>query len=256
MVEATPLYTSKSLDHAVGITASPHPGTSLGLRSWWWIPAGIVIYAAAIAAGLTAKSFGPFTPELGLDIALSHGRNAALVGLSELINYGISPPGAIILLLMVCSWLLWGKGRPVQAMAFGSVVAVGWLSSTVGKILVSRSRPPAEAVTALVPEARLDSFPSGHTAFATALALAFVIVVARTRAQRITAIALGAAGVVLVAFSRLYLGVHYLSDVAGSVAVSTAAILAWLPLWHNLIAPRLTRTGLIRSLERGRPQDP
>ncbi|WP_238703519.1 MULTISPECIES: phosphatase PAP2 family protein [unclassified Arthrobacter] len=255
-MEATPSYTSKSLDYAVDLAASRQPGTSLGLRSWWWIPAGIVIYAAAVAGGLTAKSFGPFTPELGLDIALSHGRSAALVGISELINFGISPPGAIILSLLLCSWLWWGKGRPLQAAAFGSVVAVGWLSSTAGKILVSRSRPPGEAVTALVPETRLDSFPSGHTAFAMAMALAFVIVVARTRAQRIIAVGLGAAGVALVAFSRLYLGVHYLSDVAGSVVISTAAILAWLPLWNNLIAPRLARTALIGRLERGRPNGP
>ncbi|MET4901592.1 phosphatase PAP2 family protein [Paenarthrobacter sp. CC6] len=238
------------------LAASRQQGTSLGLRSWYWIPAGIIIFAGAVAGGMTAKSLGPFTPELGLDITLSHGRSAALVGISELINYGISPPGAIVLSLLLCSWLWWGRGMPLQAVAFGSVVAVGWLSSTVGKILVSRSRPPGEAVTALVPETRLDSFPSGHTAFATAMALAFVIVVARTRAQRIVALGLGAAGVILVAFSRLYLGVHYLSDVAGSVVISTAAILAWLPLWNNLIAPRLARTALIARLERAQPHDP
>jgi undecaprenyl-diphosphatase len=211
----------------------------------------MLIYGAALAGGLAAKSVGPLAPELGLDVALSHGRIGALIGLSQVINYGIGPAGAVALLLGICSWLLWGRGRPVQALAFGSVVAVGWLSSTVGKILVSRSRPPADAVSALVPETHLDSFPSGHTAFAMALVLAAVMVLARTRSQRLLGMVAGAAFVAMVAFSRLYLGVHYLSDVAGSVVISTAAVLAWLPVWNNLVAPRLAGAAMIRRLDRG-----
>ncbi|MDP9989204.1 phosphatase PAP2 family protein [Arthrobacter sp. KFRI-F3372] len=232
-------------------TAVPSQSAMLpGVRSWWWIPAAMLMYGAALAWGLAAKSLGPFAPELSLDITLSHGRNGALTGLSQLINYGIGPAGAMALLLGICAWLLWGRGRPLQALAFGSVVAVGWVSSTIGKILVSRSRPPADAVSALVTETGLDSFPSGHTAFATALVLAAVIVLAPTRSHRLSLIVAGAVSVALVAFSRLYLGVHYLSDVAGSVVISSAAILAWLPVWNNLIAPRLAGTALIRRFER------
>lgn len=231
-------------------TVSPQPATLPGMRSWWWIPAAMLTYGAALAGGMAAKSLGPFAPELNVDITLSHGRSGALTGLSQLINYGIGPAGALALLLGICMWLLWGRGRPLQALEFGSVVAVGWLSSTIGKALVSRSRPPADAVSALVTETGLDSFPSGHTAFATALVLAAVIVLARTRAHRHFMIVAGAVSVALVAFSRLYLGVHYLSDVAGSVVISSAAILAWLPVWNNLIAPHLAGTALIRRFER------
>lgn len=231
---------------------TPPSGTSLSVRSWWWVPVSVLLYGAALAGGLAAKSFGPFTPELGLDIALSHGRNGALIGLSQFINYGIGPPAAIALLLGICSWLLWGRGAPMQALAFGSVVAVGWLSSTLGKALVSRSRPPADAVSALVPETRLDSFPSGHTAFAAALMLAAVIILARTKHQKLLGTVAGALFVALVGFSRLYLGVHYLSDVTGSVLISAAAILAWLPVWNNLIAPRLAGAPIIRRLDRER----
>jgi undecaprenyl-diphosphatase len=206
----------------------------------------VLIYGAALAGGLAAKSFGPFTPELSLDIALSRGRNAALVGLSQVINYGIGPAGAVAMVLAICAWLVWRKGRPLQALAFGSLVTVGWLGSTVGKILVSRARPPADAVSALVPETHLDSFPSGHTAFATALVLAAVIVLAGSNTQKRQVSAAGAVFVALVAFSRLYLGVHYLSDVAGSVVIATAAVFAWLPVWSNLIAPRLAGAAMVR----------
>lgn len=231
---------------------TPPSGTSHALLSWWWVPVSALVYGAALAGGVAAKSFGPFTPELGMDIALSHGRNGLLIGLSQLINYGIGPAAAVALLLGICAWLLWGRGRPLQALTFGSVVSVGWLSSTIGKVVVNRSRPPADAVSALVTETRLDSFPSGHTAFASALMLAAVLVLARTKPQRLFGTVAGALFVALVAFSRLYLGVHYPSDVVGSVIVSAAAILAWLPVWNNLIAPRLGGAAIIRRLDRER----
>jgi undecaprenyl-diphosphatase len=47
----------------------------------------------------------------------------------------------------------------------------------------------------------------------------------------------------------MYLGVHYLSDVIGSIFISGAAILAWLPLWNNLMAPRLSRADRVQGLE-------
>lgn len=114
---------------------------------------------------------------------------------------------------------------------------------------MSRSRPPADAAGSLVAEAGNNSFPSGHTAFAVSLVLAAVFVLARGTAQRLAALAAGSLFIAVVAFSRMYLGVHYLSDVIGSVLISSAAILAWLPAWNNLIAPRISRVHLIQRLE-------
>jgi membrane-associated phospholipid phosphatase len=97
-------------------------------------------------------------------------------------------------------------------------------------------------------EAGNDSFPSGHTAFAASLAWAVVLVLARTRTQlTVTAIA-GALLAAAVGLSRLYLGAHYPSDVIGSLLISTAGILLWLPLWNNLIETRLHRVALITNL--------
>ncbi|MEO5992642.1 MAG: phosphatase PAP2 family protein [Arthrobacter sp.] len=231
-------------------SSSEHPNTIFpGLRSWWWATAALSIFATTTAAGMAAKSFGPLAPELGLDIFLSHGRNSALTALSEAIHYGLGPAGALALVLMICGYLLWYRRRPVQALAFGSVVAVGWLAATAGKILVSRSRPPADATGALIAETGNNSFPSGHTAFAVSLALAAVLVLAHGTGQRLTVLAAGSLFATVVAFSRMYLGVHYLSDVIGSVLISSAAILAWLPVWNKVIAPRISGIGLIRGFD-------
>ncbi len=213
----------------------------LPLRSWLWIMPAAVLYLAGLGLGLLAKSMGRTTPELGVDVELSHGRSAVLTGFSEVINYVLAPAGTIVLLVLIFCWMAWRRRRPLQALAFTSVAAVGWLSSTVAKQVVSRPRPPADAVSALVRETQLDSFPSGHTAVAVSLALAVVLVVARNRAKRLLAGVAGLVFVALVAFSRLYLGAHYISDVSGSLLISGAAILAWLPIWNNLLAPPLAR---------------
>ncbi|MET3810424.1 phosphatase PAP2 family protein [Arthrobacter sp. UYEF3] len=224
-----------------------------GLQSWWWVTAAASVFAATAAAGMAAKSFGPLSPELGLVISLSHGRNSALVGLSEGIHYGLGPVGAVTLVLAICLYLLWFRRRPVQAVAFGSVVAAGWLASSAGKALVGRSRPPGDVTAALIVETGHNSFPSGHTAFAVSLVLASVLVLARSKGQRLALLAAGSFFVAVVAFSRMYLGVHYLSDVAGSVCISAAAVLAWLPVWNNLIAPRISRVHLIQKFETTAP---
>jgi membrane-associated phospholipid phosphatase len=219
-----------------------------GLRSWWWAAAGVFMFAGTVAAGFAAKSFGPWTPELDIDITLSHGRNSALIAVSEAIHHGLGPVGATILVLIICGYLLWFRDGPVQAMAFGSVVAVGWLASTAGKILVSRSRPPSDVAGSLVPESGKYSFPSGHTAFAASLVLAITLVLAHNTAQRLAALIGGTLFVAVVAFTRMYLGVHYLSDVIGSVLISSAAILAWAPVWNNFIAPRVSGNSFIQGL--------
>jgi undecaprenyl-diphosphatase len=73
------------------------------------------------------------------------------------------------------------------------------------------------------------SFPSGHTAAATVFyGVLAAFLVSRYRGKRLSAlIVIGAiAAVLLVAFSRIYLGAHYLSDVVAAAAASTA----WLAL--------------------------
>ncbi len=209
------------------------------IHSWWWSGLGAMIFAATVAVGLLIRSAGPKPDELGLDIQLSNDRNPVLNFLSLAIHYGLGPVGALSLLVLICLGLFLLRGSVVPVFAFGWVVGIGWLASELGKRLVARIRPPADAVQALISEHGLDSFPSGHTAFAVALAWAFVLVFARTRRARRWSMATGIVFVALVAFSRLYLGVHYLSDVIASVLIASAAILIGLPVWNHFIAPRL-----------------
>ncbi|MBR6708499.1 MAG: phosphatase PAP2 family protein, partial [Clostridia bacterium] len=102
------------------------------------------------------------------------------------------------------------------------------------KILCCVPRPwvrdPAFTIVESAREAATGySFPSGHTANAAALlgALARISKKAWLRAVCIVLI-------LLVAFSRMYLGVHYPSDVAVSLFISALLIFALYPLFANV----------------------
>jgi len=90
------------------------------------------------------------------------------------------------------------------------------------------------------------SFPSGHTAgavvFYGALA-AFLVSRYNGGRPRAASVGLAIVAVVLVAFSRMYLGAHYLSDVVAAVCSS----LAWLALClsgvHALVRRKMTQAG-------------
>ena len=105
----------------------------------------------------------------------------------------------------------------------------------------------------MILETGTDSFPSGHTSFVFSIVWALVIVLVKPGPNRRVAIVTGAILVVVVGTSRLYLGVHYPSDVIGSVVISTAAIVLWLPVWNRLVEPVLLRSALISKLSTAQP---
>ena len=81
----------------------------------------------------------------------------------------------------------------------------------IAKIFFGRVRPALW--TSILPETTF-SFPSGHSMISASLAFALVVLLWRTR-WRYPALICAVPAVFLVGLSRLYLGVHYPSDVLG-----------------------------------------
>ena len=127
-------------------------------------------------------------------------------------------------LWIVCTilFLLWRKRRGTGICMTFSLLCSLLVNNLLLKNLVARTRP-YEAVEGLsrIIEAQVDlSFPSGHAGSSFAAAVAVFL----TCPKRIGIPALALAA--LISLSRLYVGVHYPTDViAGALIGSAAAVL-------------------------------
>ena len=105
-----------------------------------------------------------------------------------------------------------------------SVVIISTLINNLIKIIIARERPN---VISFVTE-HSYSFPSGHTMAATTLYGILIYFVLKSNMNKKLKIALSVVlGLlpVLVAFSRVYLGAHFMSDVIGAIIMSTILLL-------------------------------
>jgi membrane-associated phospholipid phosphatase len=90
------------------------------------------------------------------------------------------------------------------------------------------------------------SFPSGHALVSLAVYGSVALVLAQrlpTRGRRILAVTAAAALVAAIGFSRLYLGVHFLSDVLAGYAAGVA----WLALLYLALEARTRYTSRYRA---------
>lgn len=120
---------------------------------------------------------------------------------------------------------LWIRKRMRLVVYLVTTGLVGGAVDTAVKVLVSRPRPELEDPIAT---AFGQSFPSGHAFTSTAIygALLLVFIPVLTRRWRWAGIAGYVLLVAAIAFSRLALGVHFLSDVLGGIVLGAAWLIA------------------------------
>lgn len=114
-----------------------------------------------------------------------------------------------------------------EAVLFAATVVTGWLVNSGMKVLIGRPRPQ---IVPHLTDAGGMSFPSGHSfnsaAVYIAMALAFASLSSR-QSVRLTVIGVAVAGSMLIAGSRVWLGVHFPTDVmAGWLGGAGWALLA------------------------------
>jgi undecaprenyl-diphosphatase len=144
--------------------------------------------------------------------------------------------GILTFMTLAVSGLLLLQGKPRVAVMVVITVAGGMLLSTLLKRSFDRPRPDLVPHGVVVHTA---SFPSGHAMMAAVVYLTLGALLARVQPhRRLKAYSLTLAVVltVLVGLSRLYLGVHWPTDVlAGWIAGATWALLAWgVAVWLQL----------------------
>ncbi len=136
---------------------------------------------------------------------------------------------------LAASVVLWRKRR-ITELQLLVLAAIGAEILTVGlKLGFERQRP--FFADPLATESTY-SFPSGHSSVSLAVYGTIGFIAARhakTRRRQIAALAAAASLVLLIGFSRLYLGVHFLSDVIAGFGIG----LAWVALCVVLLHLRL-----------------
>src|SRR5271168_2159670 len=123
---------------------------------------------------------------------------------------------------LITAWL----GTPVKVAAAG-LIGGAVLAETAISVVVYRPVTEAEIQALPLLSTEHHSFPSGHVAGIGALLgiIAVCISVGRSRIVQALATVLVGAGVVIVAFSRLYLDAHWLSDVIGGALLAGVAVI-------------------------------
>lgn len=157
---------------------------------------------------------------------------AVMIGVT---NAGDTP--AVALAAVALTVAVAALGRYRQAAFSGGVILLGSILSTLAKGSFARERPPVEQ--ALIPLPPSYSFPSGHTIGSMTLAfvMGYLVLAAPWRiVWRVTAIALWAIYAVLVGISRVYLGVHWPSDVIASWLLGGALVSLWAGVYETWFA--------------------
>ena len=142
------------------------------------------------------------------------------------------------------------RGRTNDAAVLILALGGAGVINALLKLVFQRPRPELAFV-----HLETYSYPSGHAAVATATYTTVAFVLAR-RSGMLRTIAIAAAAIVLIAlvgFSRLYLGVHYLSD----VLAGTCFGLAWASVCliaYTLYGDRSIRLPRLSARASARPQ--
>lgn len=233
---ATPQSTSQLLSAAGdgsrrgGGAAGPVGGA---WRLGWWVGVAAVLFV--VQAGLAEAILGVRALS-GMDGAVwswfvGHRRPDSTVIAAAVDLLGGTTAMAIVALLVVV--VLLGRRRVAEAIVVATAPAVVGLLVVVDKAGYGRMRPPA--AQQLIVETN-GSLPSGHTAGTTVVLGVLAIVVCRSAiggVARLVVSALAVAVAAVVGVSRLYLGVHWFSDVAdgwllgAALVAAGAAALAW-----------------------------
>lgn len=130
--------------------------------------------------------------------------------------------------------LLWRMGRSDRARRLMACALTAEILYLVLKPLIHRPRPD---VLPRLAEAGWYSYPSGHSMLAPIIWGFGCILLARTVTSdllRVPLVLVGLTLPILIAASRVYLGVHYPSDVLGALVLGTG----WALLWRESVGRR------------------
>jgi membrane-associated phospholipid phosphatase len=199
------------------------------LLSHWLLSLVIVFGAAFIFLELAEDVW--FKEGFSWDAPLMRDIHRASTPWLDTLMKGVSltgSGGAVALAAALAVWLWYGRQQRLEALAILVSVAGSVIITTLLKQLFARPRP--DVFPPLVVE-HSYSFPSGHAS--TSTAFYGLLAVLLWRAGHRGWAVLPAGWALVVAFSRVYLGAHYPSDVLASLALGIVWLFALMVVYDR-----------------------
>ena len=201
----------------------------------WLIPSLVIVLALGMWGVLFPEGRAS---QISINLFLRDNGNVVLDALARVVDFVFSPTAATALTIVLAVLIGMVRKSLMAAAGFALAVLLAWLPVEILKFVFHQSRPVdiqiLEGIGAVNPQ---SSFPSGHVGFAIGISYALLLVVRPGRARG-SIIAGLTALVMIVAYTRLYAGVHYLSDTVGSVFASAVGILVFTQLWPLVVTAK------------------
>ncbi|MDI9916039.1 phosphatase PAP2 family protein [Rhodococcus sp. IEGM 1379] len=177
----------------------------------------VTLSVQVVQAGWLTRFDGPVTEWMVAH--RSSGLNQVAVAVTDI----GSPVATAILGIAAGALLSWRAKSVIPGIVVVGTVGAAAVASTVLKAIVGRERPPTATQVLLETD---HSFPSGHVTGTAALIGIVVLVVATQHTPSIKRLLMLLAVIVtvIVALTRLYLGVHWLTDVIAGAVLATLAV--------------------------------
>lgn len=185
-----------------------------------------VITAAFIGLSCLIYFFPLSFIDLGISREIQEHHNVTLDHFMAFISmFGTMPYSAITVGLVALLFLIFKHRKEAL---FTLLTALSGLVSSLTKLLINRPRPGKDLVR-IIEITREQSFPSGHTLFYTVFFGFLIIVMGNLKSVnyyfRMVVTSFSAAMILLVPFSRIYLGAHWFTDVLGGAMLGVLCLL-------------------------------
>lgn len=190
----------------------------------------VLLIVATGLLGVAARTPAVTQHDLRIEEAVEALRTPALTVIANGLDLVFRPIAGLLIIVLLAGTLAF-MGRARTAVFVTLVITIGWATNTVLKQIIARPRPPVAGW--LTHEISQYSFPSGHVSLTLSLAIAAGFLTVGTRLFPLI-VSVGAVLVAAQAIARMYLGVHYPTDVIGSLLAATAGTSAVIGLRHRI----------------------
>ncbi|MFC8920586.1 phosphatase PAP2 family protein [Streptomyces sp. NPDC047821] len=208
------------------------------------LASSVALWSGALSAVLLAFVAAEWGPLISFDRAVADGlhdsavRRPGLTGANRVLSDWVWDPWTMRALVAAGVVWLWWRGERLLAVWAAAVSLLGSAVQQVLKVVVGRDRPRWRDP---VDWAHFAAFPSGHAmtaAVTCGLLLWLLALFGAGRRLWAAALLVGAVSAVGVGLTRLYLGVHWASDVVGGWLLGVCLVAVAVVTYERTVASR------------------